>query len=80
VPPRLSLPFLTEPDPDRLGEGSLDPLGLGSIADHLADQVAPSVTARMSRVRFLTAIAVGATIAEELGDEPAVDGSTPKGP
>jgi hypothetical protein len=77
VPPLLSLPFLTEPDPDRLGEGSLDPLGLGSIADHLADRVAPSVTARMSRVRFLTAIAVGAAIADHLGDEPAVDGKTP---
>src|SRR4051794_10625618 len=31
----------------------------------------------MSRVRFLTAIAVGAAIAEELGDEPAIDGKTP---
>jgi len=71
------LPFLTEADPDRLGEGSLDPLGLASIADHLADLIAPDVTARMSRVRFLTAIAVGATMAQELGDEPAADGRTP---
>jgi hypothetical protein len=72
-----ALPFLTEADPDRLGEGSLDPLGLSSIADRLADLIAPDVTARMNRVRFLTAIAVGATMAEELGDELAVDGRTP---
>lgn len=71
------LPFLTEADPDRLAEGSLDPLGLGSIADRLADSVAPHVTARMSRVRFLTAIVVGATLAEELGDENGRDGKTP---
>jgi hypothetical protein len=77
VSPLTALPFLTEADPDRLGEGSLDPLGLASIADRLADQIAPSVTARMSRVRFLTAIAVGATMAEELEDEPAMDGKTP---
>jgi hypothetical protein len=76
MPALAALPFLTEADPDRLGEGSLDPLGLASIADHLADLIAPSVTARMSRVRFLTAIAVGATMAEEFGDEPAADGRT----
>ena len=53
----LTLPFVTEADPDRAGEGSLDPLGLVRIAERLADELAPEVTARMSRIRFLTAIA-----------------------
>jgi hypothetical protein len=73
----ISLPFLTEPDPDLLGEGSLDPLGLTPIADHLADLIAPNVTARMTRVRFLTAIAIGATLMPDLRDEVAIDGKTP---
>ena len=72
-----SLPFLTEADPDRAQEGSIDPLGLATLADRLADQLAPDVTARMSRIRFVTAIAVGTTISEELGDEVASDGRTP---
>jgi hypothetical protein len=71
------LPFLTEADPDRAQEGSIDPLGLATLADRLADQIAPDVTARMSRIRFLTAIAVGTTITEELGSETASDGRTP---
>jgi hypothetical protein len=75
--PPLAMPFLSEADPDRVGEGSLDPLGLAPIADRLADQIAPDVTARMNRIRFLTAIAAGASIAEELGDEISSDGRTP---
>lgn len=71
------LPFLTEADPDSLGEGSLDPLGLAPIADRLADSIAPDVTARMSRVRFLAAIAVGATVCDEIAEESAADGKTP---
>ena len=72
-----AIPFLTEADPDKASEGSLDPLGLAPIADRLADQIAPDITARMSRIRFLTAIASGASIAEELGDEVSSDGRTP---
>lgn len=52
----LTLPFVTAADPDRAGEGSLDPLGLARIAERLADELAPEVTARMSRVHFVTAI------------------------
>lgn len=71
-------PFLSEADPDQFGEGSLDPLGLAAVAEHLAEQIAPGVTARMTRVRFLTAIAVGATFSGDLVEEPAADGrSTP---
>jgi len=71
------LPFLTEADPDRVQEGSIDPLGMAALADRLADQIAPDVTARMGRIRFVTAIAAGTTITEELGDEVASDDRTP---
>jgi hypothetical protein len=64
MPAGLTLPFVTAADPDRAGEGSLDPLGLARIADRLADSLAPEVTARMSRIRFLTAIAVSAHVLE----------------
>jgi hypothetical protein len=64
----LTLPFVTEPDPDRAGEGSLDPLGLARLAERLADEVAAEVTARMSRIRFLTAIAVSSHILMEPAD------------
>ena len=71
------MPFLTELDPEQAGEGSLDPLGLAPVADRLAEAIAPGVTARMSRIRFVTAIAVGAVVAESLGDVVAADGVSP---
>jgi hypothetical protein len=58
------LPFLTAPDPLQSGEGALDPLGFAPIADRLADWILPGMTARMSRPRFLTAIAVAAVVHE----------------
>jgi hypothetical protein len=73
----LALPFLSEADPEQSGEGSLDPLGLASLADRLADEIAPGITARMSRVRFVTAIAVGAVATERLADAVAADGVSP---
>ena len=69
------LPFVTEADPDRVGEGSLDPLGLRRIADPLADQLAPEVTARMSRIRFLTAIAACSHLVEEPAELMGPDGT-----
>jgi hypothetical protein len=71
----LTLPFVTEPDPDRAGEGSLDPLGLARLAERLADEVAAEVTARMSRIRFLTAIAVSSHILMEPADLVGPDGT-----
>ena len=70
-------PFLSEADPEQSGEGSIDPLGLASLADRLADEIAPGVTARMSRIRFVTAIAVGAVATERLADAVAADGRSP---
>jgi hypothetical protein len=72
-----SLPFLTLPDPLITGEGALDPLGLAMIADRLADQILPGLRARMSRPRFVTAIAVSAAVCEGLEDRFAADGITP---
>jgi hypothetical protein len=67
---------LSEADPDLVGEGSLDPLGLATLADRLAEEIAPSVTARMTRIRFVTAMAVGAVVTEGLDDLPPGDGTT----
>jgi hypothetical protein len=72
----LELPFLTEAHPDLLGEGNLDPLGLARIADRLAEELLPDVTARMRRVRFLTLIVAGAHAIEELRDTLAADRAT----
>ena len=72
-----ALPFLTLPDPLVSGEGALDPLGLSMIGDHLANQILPGLRARMSRPRFVTAIAVSAAVCEGLEDRFAADGVTP---
>jgi hypothetical protein len=75
--PGVSLPFLTARDPDEAREGSLDPMGLAPVADQLAEVIAPSVTARMSRIRFLTAIAVCAAVTDTLPDLLAADSTPP---
>jgi hypothetical protein len=72
-----SLPFLTLPDPLVTGEGALDPLGLAMVGEHLADQVLPGLRARMSRPRFVTAIAVSAAVCDGLEERFAADGITP---
>jgi len=65
-----NLPFLTSYDPPGTSEGSLDPLGLYQIADQLATLLVPAVRERMQRVRFLTAMAVGAFVCEGIEDDP----------
>jgi len=54
------LPRFSEYDPGAVGEGSLDPLGLGAVAERIADRLAPGLRARMSHPRFVTISAVGA--------------------
>src|SRR5438128_1083296 len=71
------LPFLSLPDPAVSGEGQLDPLGLAIVADRLADWILPGMTARMRRPRFLTAMALSATVCEDLQDEIAADRVSP---
>jgi hypothetical protein len=73
----LTLPFVTRADPDVSGEGSLDPLGLFGVADRLADEIAPQMTARMSRIRFLTAIAACSHVLEQPSQRLSDDGRTP---
>lgn len=70
-------PFLTSYDPPGTSEGSLDPLGLYQIADQLAVQLVPAVRERMQRIRFLTAMAVGALVTEELEDDPGLRDASP---
>jgi hypothetical protein len=64
-----SFPFLTSYDPPASSEGTLDPLGLYQIADQLAVQLVPAVRERMRRIRFLTAMTVGALVTEDLEDD-----------
>jgi hypothetical protein len=73
----MAFPILTLPDPVTTGEGALDPLGLSTIADRLADQILPGLRARMSRPRFLTAMAACAAVCDGIEDQVASDGVTP---
>ena len=66
----MTLPFLTTYDPPGSSEGTLDPLGLYQIADQLGVMLVPAVRERMQRIRFLTAMAVGAIVTEGLDDNP----------
>lgn len=70
----LMLPALTVADPPVAGEGSLDPLGTAALAERIAEFLVPDVRARMSRVRFLTAMAVGAIVNDEVDEVSRNDG------
>ena len=75
----LTLPFLSDADPDLLAEGSIDPMGLAPVSDRLAEHLVPNVTARMSRIgiRFVTVIAACSLVCNELHDLPPADDLTP---
>jgi hypothetical protein len=73
----MLIPFRSEFDPEVQGEGSIDPLGLATLADRLADWIFPGITARMWRPRFLTAMTVASAIVESFGESLAKDGITP---
>ena len=73
----MPLPFLTLPDPVAAGEGALDPLGLSNLADSLAEEILPGLRARISRPRFLTAIAVAAVVCDNLEGQTTQDGTPP---
>lgn len=70
-------PFLSAFDPEVSQEGSVDPLSLQAFGERLAERVYPHITSRMSRVRFVTAMCVGAVVCEEFDGEMAADGLTP---
>ena len=73
----MTFPFMTSYDPPGTSEGTLDPLGLYQIADQLAVQLVPAVRERMQRIRFLTAMAVGALVTEGLEDDPSKRDASP---
>jgi hypothetical protein len=73
----LQAPVLSVFDPLEAAEGSVDPLSLQATYEHLAERVYPFMTVRMSRIRFLTAIAVISQVCEGLEDAVASDGITP---
>jgi hypothetical protein len=73
----LTFPFLTSYDPPGTSEGTLDPLGLYQIADQLAVCLVPAVRERMRRIRFLTAMAVGAMVTEDIEDDPQQRDASP---
>lgn len=56
----LRPPILSAYEPEDRDEGSIDLLSLARTYERPADRIYPSITARMSRIRFLTAVAVGA--------------------
>lgn len=71
------LPRLSKYDPGVTGEGGLDPLGFASVADRIADRIAPGVRARMSNPRFVTLSAVGAIVCQDLHGSVGPEGTTP---
>ena len=70
------LPRLSAYDPGAVGEGGLDPLGLASVADRIANLLAPGLRARMSLPRFVTASAVGAIASQSLRELTGDQGNT----
>ena len=75
----LAMPVMSAYDPPMADEGRLDPLGLATLADRLADSIAPQLRARMQRIRFLSVIALGALVTGDLADvTPADNADTPQ--
>lgn len=74
----MILPSLTAYQTLENSQGTLDPLGLYSIADRLATRLAPDLRERMKHPRYLTAIAVGAVICSGFDeDELSIDELSP---
>ncbi|MEZ6127846.1 MAG: hypothetical protein R3C59_04130 [Planctomycetaceae bacterium] len=73
----MTFPIHSAYDPAAASEGTLDPLGLYQIADQLATKLVPGVRERMQRIRFLTAIAVGAALCEDIEGDPDQPHSPP---
>ncbi len=72
-----ALPFLTLFDAGDRTEGALDPLGLATTGDRLANWILPGMTARMSRPRFLSAMVVASAVCDGLEEAIAGDHLTP---
>ena len=70
-------PILSSFDPTLEAESGIDPLGLQRTYEHLAERVLPSITVRMARPRFLTAMSVGAVVCSSMQEELSADEITP---
>lgn len=74
----LCPPVISLPDPLQEAEGSVDPLSLQRTYERLADRVFPAVTVRMSRIRFVAAMCLGARVCAEMDpDRVASDEASP---
>ncbi len=65
----MLMPLLTEADPKISADGSIDPLGMYSIADALAVRMIPGVRERQQHPRFLTCIAVSLSLCSGFPEE-----------
>lgn len=65
----MTLPYLSSYHTLENSQGTLDPLGLYTIADRLALQLVPGFRERMSHPRYLTAMAVGAIVCSVFDDD-----------
>src|SRR5262249_35609095 len=65
----MLMPLLSEADPRISAEGSIDPLGMYSIADALAVRMIPGVRERQQHPRFLTCIAVSLSLCSGFPDD-----------
>lgn len=72
----LALPQLTAYDPPESGEGTLDPMGLGTISERLASDLVPDFRARMTTFPFLTTIAVSTVACSDLSGAHSADDRT----
>lgn len=70
------MPRLSAYDPGAIGEGGLDPMGSGAVADRLANRLVPGLRARMSQPRFATLSTVGAVACQGLREVVADEGKT----
>ena len=68
----LMIPLMTEYDPAESSEGSIDPLGTGSLSANIAALLVPSMRENQKFPRFLTAIAVGLEVCRDIGQDIAV--------
>ncbi len=74
----MNIPVLSAYQTLENAQGTLDPLGLYTIADRLALRLAPGLRERMKHPRYLTAIAVGSVICSRFDeDELASDELSP---
>lgn len=75
----LNPPILSASDPRESAEGSIDPFALQAGYERLAERVLPSITIRMNRIRFLTAMCVSAHVCSDrkFEDKLAADGMSP---